>query len=448
MSAGMRVALTTLGCKVNRYDSSSIETRLRAEGWRIVPFAPGADVYVVNTCTVTDRADAESRQLARRARRLNPRARVVMTGCFAQIDPAGAAIPEVDFVVGLNRLPDLLRAVRGELDAVGERLLVDDLRSARRVQTIGADTFTGHTRAFLKVQEGCDLFCTFCIVPFARGRSRSLPPREVLEQIRRLGQRGFREVVLTGVHLGGYGADLVPAWSLVDLLEIVIERAAVVRLRLSSIDPPEVSERLLALMGRSEAFCPHLHIPVQGGHDALLRRMRRPYDVGLVREVCVEVRRRFPEAAIGTDVIAGFPGETEAEFESTAALLDELPFTYFHVFPYSRRRGTTAAKLAGQLPAAVVQGRARRLRQLGERKRVAFAAQFVGRTLPVLVETPVDRSASVWQGYSRNYQRVEVAGGDRCGNREVAVRIDTAQGWRLRGHSVDGAEPSGPSGGA
>lgn len=447
MSGAARVALTTLGCKVNQYDSASIETRLREEGWTIVPFASGADIYVVNTCTVTDRADAESRQLARRARRWNPRARVVMTGCFAQIDPAGAAIPEVDFVVGLNRLADVLRAVRGELDGARERLLVDDLRTARRVRTLGADTFTGQTRAFLKIQEGCDLFCTFCIVPFARGRSRSVTPRQVLDQLERLGERGFREVVFTGVHLGGYGADLSPALSLVDLLEMVVERSPVPRVRLSSIDPPEVSRRLLDLMGRSDVLCPHLHLPVQAAHDAVLRRMRRPYDTALVRDVCGEVRRRFPDAALGTDLIAGFPGETEAEFEATAGLLAHLPFTYFHVFPYSRRRGTTAARQGGDLAAAVVQGRARRLRQLGERKRTAFAARFVGRTLPVLVETPADGPAGLLQGYSRNYQRVEVMGGDRRGNREVTVRIDAVHGWRLRGHPIDGAELSGPVGG-
>lgn len=440
MSAPMRVAVTTLGCKVNQYDSATIETRLRAEGCAVVPFAPGADVYVVNTCSVTDRADAESRQLARRARRFNPGARVVMTGCFAQIDPVRAGIPEVDFVVGLNRLADVLRAVRGELDTARERVMVDDLRTARAVRTLGAEAFAGQTRAFLKVQEGCDLFCTFCIVPFARGRSRSVPPRDVGAQLEHLATRGFREVVLTGVHLGGYGADLDPARSLVDLLEMLVERSPVPRLRLSSIDPPEVTPRLLDLVARSEALCPHLHVPVQAAHDGVLQRMRRQYDTRLVREVCTEIRRRLPDAAIGTDVIAGFPGESDAEFEATEALLAELPLTYFHVFPYSRRRGTTAAKLPGHLPPQAVQSRAQRLRRLGERKRVAFAAEFVGRQMDVLIETSADGHRQPVQGYTRNYQRVEVLGGECHGNREVAVRIEAARGWRLRGRAIDGAE--------
>src|ERR1700687_6239262 len=205
----MRVAIATLGCKVNQYDTATFEA--------------GAHVSIVNTCTVTDRADAESGQLARRARRFNPAARVIMTGCFAQVSPQRAAIAEVDHVVGLNRLPDLVRVVRD--DGTAPRILVDDLRTARQVRTLGAETFTGQTRAFLKIQEGCDLFCTFCIVPFARGRSRSVPPREVLAQLQMLAARGFKEVVLTGIHLGGYGADLEPAIDVCDLLEMLVEHA-------------------------------------------------------------------------------------------------------------------------------------------------------------------------------------------------------------------------------
>jgi threonylcarbamoyladenosine tRNA methylthiotransferase MtaB len=423
----MRVAVTTLGCKVNQYDAASIETRLRDEGCTIVPFEPGADVYIVNTCTVTDRADAESRQLARRARRFNAGARVIMTGCFAQIDPHGAAIPGVDHVVGLNRLPDVVRAVRGELASEAQRILVDDLRSVRSVRTLGAQTFTGQTRAFLKIQEGCDLFCTFCIVPFARGRSRSVPPRQVIDQLRMLAARGFQEVVLTGVHLGGYGEDLDPKLELSDLLEMMVEQVPVRRIRLSSIDPPEVTPRLLNLVARCEMVCPHLHIPVQAGQDEILRRMRRTYASGFVRELCAAIRARLPDAAIGTDVIAGFPGETEAQFEETLRLLEALPFTYFHVFPYSRRGGTTAAKLDGHLPPAVIKRRAQALRQLGQRKRAEFARGFIGREAQVLVEENPAAAGGYVTGYSRNYQRVEFAGDAEMVNREVEVRI---VGWR------------------
>jgi len=426
----MRVAVATLGCKVNQYDSASLETRLRDQGCSIVPFDGEADVYVVNTCTVTDRADAESRQLARRARRRNHAARVIMTGCFAQTAPLRAAIPDVDHVVGLNRLPDLVRAV---LDGATERILVDDLRTARRVNTVGADSFTGQTRAFLKIQEGCDLFCTFCIVPFARGRSRSVPPRQVLTQLEMLAGRGFQEVVLTGIHLGSYGLDLEPRLDFSALLEMIAAQSPVLRLRLSSIDPPEVTSRMLHLMRDGGALCPHLHVPLQSGHDETLRRMRRQYDTQFLRDLTAEVRRVLPEAAIGTDVIAGFPGETDEQFDATMALLDELPLTYFHVFPYSRRTGTTAAKMTGQVSPACIKGRAQSLRQLGERKRASFGRTFVGRTLRVLIEhTPV-RDSGWLTGYSRNYQRVQVPGPLYLANREVSVRIQAARGGTLSG---------------
>lgn len=434
----MRVALRTLGCKVNQYDAASIETRLRHEGCTIVPFEPGADVYIVNTCTVTDRADAESRQLARRARRFNAGARVIMTGCFAQISPHRAAIPEVDHVVGLNRLADLVRAVRGEVAVATERILVDDLRTARQVTTLGAETFTGQTRAFLKIQEGCDLFCSFCIVPFARGRSRSLPPRQVLEQLRMLAGRGFQEIVLTGVHLGGYGADLDPKSELPELLEMIVEQPPVPRLRLSSIDPPEVTPRLLDLMAHAAALCPHFHIPIQAGHDEVLRRMRRKYDTTFVRELCTAIRAQLSAAAIGTDVIAGFPGETDDQFEETVALLEALPFTYFHVFPYSQRSGTTAAKLSGEVPPAMIKQRALRLRQLGRRKRAEFARGFVGCVAKVLVEEKPAVGSGWLTGYSRNYQRVEFRGGVTLVNREVDVRIVGVRGDTLVGQVLEG----------
>lgn len=431
----MRVAIATLGCKVNQYDTATIETQLRGAGCTIVAFEPGADVYVVNSCTVTDRADAESRQLARRARRFNPAARVIMTGCFAQVNPQGAAIPDVDHVVGLNRLPDVLRAVRGEMAMAGQRIAADDLRTARQVKTLGADTFTGQTRAFLKLQEGCDLFCTFCIVPFSRGRSRSVPPRQVLEQLKILAARGFQEVVLTGVHLGGYGPDLDPPIDLCDLLEMILEQPPIPRIRLSSIDPPEVTPRLLELLVKSDALCPHLHIPVQAGVDDVLRRMRRKYDTQRLRDLSAEIRARLPEAAIGTDVIAGFPGETDAQFDEGVALLEALPLTYFHVFPYSPRSGTTAAKLPGQVPSPTIKRRAQRLRKLGERKRAEFAQRFVGQPLPVLVEhTPAHEG---WLGgYSRNYQRVEFPGPTALANREVTVYVVRADEARLLGESV------------
>ncbi|GIW39720.1 MAG: tRNA (N(6)-L-threonylcarbamoyladenosine(37)-C(2))-methylthiotransferase MtaB [Candidatus Binatia bacterium] len=430
----MKVAIATLGCKVNLYDSATLESRLVAEGHEVVEFGPGADVYVVNSCAVTDRADAESRRLARRARRLAPGSRVVLTGCYAQTDPRGAALPEVDFVVGTNRLEDLLRAVRGELGS-GSKVFVDDVRTARSVRTLGAGTFCGQTRAFLKIQEGCDLFCSFCIVPFARGRSRSVPPRIVLEELGRLASLGYREVVLTGVHLGGYGKDLEPPLDLAALLEAVAEHGPVPRIRLSSLDPPEVTGRLLEVLAAAPCFCPHLHVPIQSGSDSVLRRMRRRYDRSLVAERIRAIRQRLPEASIGTDLIAGFPGESEKDFEETLELVEELPLTYLHVFPYSPRRGTTAAKLPGHLPREVVRDRAARLRELDARKRSSFARSFLGKTLPVLLE-PAPDSGGPQEGYSRNYLRVRVEPRKGVANVEVPVRVTGEDGGKLRGRAL------------
>jgi threonylcarbamoyladenosine tRNA methylthiotransferase MtaB len=399
----------------------------------IVPFTEAADVYVVNTCTVTDRADAESRQLARRARRMNPLARVIVTGCFAQTSPqAVAAMPEVDHVVGIGRLPDVLRAVRGELDATA-RVLVDDLRKAERVTTLGAEVFGGQTRAFLKIQEGCDLFCSFCIVPLARGRSRSVPPRSVLQQLQRLAAQGFQEAVLTGIHLGGYGEDLQPSIHLADLVEMIAELRPLPRVRLSSIDPPELSTRLLECVAGSDVWCPHLHVPVKSGADPVLRRMRRRYDASLLRDVLAEIRRVLPEAGLGTDLIAGFPGETAADFAATLALLETGPFTYCHVFPYSRRRLTTAAKFTDHVPPVEIAARAGALRRAAAAKRRGFAAQFLGREVRVLVEHARDRESGLLVGYSRNYLRVLVAGDDYWMNREVSVRLHERRGDRVVG---------------
>lgn len=427
----LRVAITTLGCKVNQYDSATIADRLTAAGHILVPFAATADVYIVNSCTVTNQADAESRQLARRAKRHNPAARVIMTGCYAQVNPKVVArMPEVDHVIGLNRLDDVLRAVTAEL---AERVAVSNLRKAGNgetpgIDTLGALTFSGQTRAFLKIQEGCDLFCTFCIVPMSRGKSRSVPPRVVLEQLDRLADQGFQEVVLTGIHLGGYGEDLDPRVDLTWLLAVIEERKPVPRVRLSSVDPHEIGDSLMRLLAQAEILCPHLHIPLQSGDDAILSRMRRRYDSALARDVLTRLRETLPHAALGTDLIVGFPGEGEDEFTRGLAFLEASPFTYFHVFPYSVRNGTTAAKFQDRVPQPVIDTRARQVRRLGMQKKAAFARRFVGQSLPVLFEHTRDKASGLLKGYSRNYLRILAAGGDEYINREVPVIVTGTNG--------------------
>ena len=433
---GRRVAIATLGCKVNAYDTATIADRLRAAGCVVVDADAPADVVIVNSCTVTDAADAESRRLARRARRSNPTARVILTGCYAQTQPlAAAAVEAVDHVVGLNRLDALVEAATAATPRL-ERVEVDRSRRATRVETFGARTFDGQTRAFLKIQEGCDLFCTFCIVPMARGRSRSLPPRAILAELEALAARGFREVVLTGIHLGGWGHDLDPPLDLVWLIDALVEQGRFARIRLSSIDPHEVSEALVRRMAAAPAVCPHLHVPLQAGDDGVLARMRRRYDTALAVERLAMIRELLPAAAIGTDLIAGFPGEDDDAFERTLRFVESSPITYGHVFPYSLRTGTTAAKLDGHVSKGTIAVRARRLRSACERKRSEFAHGFHGTDAEVLVETTRDPQSGALRGYTRNYLRARLEGPDAWMGQTIPVRLRIGGGARVEADAL------------
>jgi threonylcarbamoyladenosine tRNA methylthiotransferase MtaB len=433
---GRRVAIATLGCKVNAYDTATIADRLRAAGCEVVDADAPADVVIVNSCTVTDAADAESRRLARRARRSNPDARVILTGCYAQTQPlAAAAVEAVDHVVGLNRLDALVEAATAETPRL-ERVEVARSRHETRVETFGARSFDGQTRAFLKIQEGCDLFCTFCIVPMARGRSRSLPPRTILVELEALAARGFREVVLTGIHLGGWGHDLDPPLDLVWLIDALVEQGRFARIRLSSIDPHEVSEALVRRMAAAPAVCPHLHVPLQAGDDGVLARMRRRYDTALAAERLAMIRELLPAAAIGTDLIAGFPGEDEDAFERTLRFVESSPITYGHVFPYSVRTGTTAAKLDGHVSKGTIAVRARRLRSACERKRSEFAHGFHGTDAEVLVETTRDPQSGALRGYTRNYLRARLEGPDAWMGQTIPVRLRIGGGARIEADAL------------
>ena len=374
----MKVALTTLGCKSNRYDSQVIEGLLRGEGFETVSFRDEADAYIINTCTVTSKTDYQSRQLVRRARRLNPSALLIVTGCYAQVSPGEiAGIEGVDYVVGTlerDRIPTFIKSGRKtgspEVVTAGKR----DSQPAFYSPGIKSNTMT---RAYLKVQDGCDAFCSYCIIPYARGRSRSATREEVLLGLEDLMEKGFKEIVLTGIHLGGYGRDLSPASSLTALLEEMEKRDYPCRIRLSSIEPLEITDGIIALMKSSNLLCNHLHVPFQSGDDKVLSAMKRPYSraelIGLVGKLCSSL----PHISIGVDVIAGFPGESEAGFANTCDLLRELPLSYFHVFPYSRRKGTPAAELS-PLENGVIKERAKVLRELGEKKKADFLNQNLG----------------------------------------------------------------------
>jgi len=441
----MRIAITTLGCKINQYDSAVIQSRLE-DKHSFVGFDEVAECYVINTCTVTDRADWEARQLVRRAKRRNPAAKVLVTGCYAQVNSQEVAeVPGVDFVIGLNRLDDLLRFVESVPTGGEPRIAVSDVKRERGVPVLGTRALPGHTRAFLKIQEGCNYSCTYCIIPTARGLSRSVTPSEVMEQVRRLAGAGYKEIVLTGIHLGGYGQDLNPKIDLAALVERIADSGLISRLRLSSLDPREVPDRLLDLIAAAKTICPHLHICAQAGEDTILKQMRRNYDTAYYRELLSKTRERLPEAALGSDIISGFPGESDEQFESSLAYFASLPLTYFHVFPYSQRRGTAASIFPHPVPIVSKKLRAQRMRQLGAEKKEQFCQTFRGRRMAVLIEDKIDRGSGDRRGFTRNYLPIIVSGGNHRVNEEVDVQIEGFARGCLIGAAIYPGAPENPS---
>jgi threonylcarbamoyladenosine tRNA methylthiotransferase MtaB len=392
--------LFTLGCRLNQHDTAAIRAELLAAGFAVVPAGESPDWVIINTCTVTQRADQEARQLIRRIGRASPGARLVVTGCYAQRAPEDVRrLPGVAAVLGTGERSRITEVLRGGVEGAPRRvdpvLFADesgDLRGmhvgpgrARRPIDVGKPVFFGRTRALLKVQDGCDSFCTYCIVPLVRGRSRSLPLGTALEQARRLLEAGFFEIVLTGADLGRYGWDLGDRSLLPRLLEGILALGDGHRVRLSSIEPNKIDPAVLDLLATEPRLCRHLHLPLQSGSARVLGAMRRSYAPGDYLALAELVARAGP-AGIGADVIVGFPGETDADFAETRALLAAAPVTYLHVFRYSPRPGTAAAVRADAPPATVAHARSEELRALGAEKARAFRARLVGRLLPVLVE--------------------------------------------------------------
>ena len=408
-----RVALTTLGCKVNQYESAEIIEDLRKMGFDIVPFDSEADIYIVNTCTVTGKTDYQSRQLLRRAHRKNPSAAIVATGCYAQIDPDKlASLPGIKMVVGTEAKKEIPRMI-GNIAKDGQKVIVSDVAFMERLSSTPVDRFPGHTRAFLKIQDGCNSFCSYCIVPYARGRSRSLTEDAVISQIKKFSGSGYREIVLTGIHLGLYGHDIVPRTGLIRLLRRIEYLGSIDRLRISSIEPMEITDEIIAHIGNSKIMCRHLHIPLQSGDDGILTSMKRDYTSRQFRDVIEKICYAIPEIAIGMDVMVGFPGEGEKEFNNTRDFIESIPVAYLHVFPYSRRPGTVAAEIPGQVQEAIKKERARDLRTLGREKRIAFNSRFIGKRLSVLIENRKDRETGLLKGFSDNYIPFLIKDGDQ-----------------------------------
>lgn len=430
----VKVAIATLGCKVNQYESAGMAETLRDSGFSPVPFSGSADVYIINTCTVTGKADYQSRQLIRRALRSNPEADVLVTGCYAQVLPGEvAAIPGVKMVAGNVEKDNILQLIRAMAEG-GKKTCWSNVRRAKEFTTPAAGAFSGRTRGLLKIQDGCDTFCRYCIVPYARGKSRSLPESEVLGRLAELAQAGYRELVLTGINLGSYGRDLNPATDLLALLRRVAAAKPVPRLRLSSLEPREITAEFLSFSQDQDVFCPHFHIPLQNGDDRVLSLMGRDYDRLFIRRLSEKILTYLPDAAIGADIMVGFPGEGEAEFNRTRQLLEELPLAYMHVFPYSPRPGTPAATLPDQVGEQEKKQRGIILRELSKKKRTLFAEKFLGRQLTVLLEAGRDKKTGLMRGFSSNYISVTVVNGDASlANALVEVTAYEAREGKLVG---------------
>jgi threonylcarbamoyladenosine tRNA methylthiotransferase MtaB len=399
-----RVSFHTLGCKLNYAETSSVERQFLDRGFDIVALDAPADVCVINTCTVTERADRECRQIIRRARRASPGAAIVVTGCYAQLEPERiAAIEGVSLVLGAKEKFHLLDHLAALDDHACARVLVSPIDEAGQFAAAFSGGDGGRTRAFLKVQDGCDYSCSFCTIPLARGASRSQAVAECIEQARLLTGRGYREIVLTGVNVGDFrGSD----GSLPLLLRELERVPGLDRVRISSIEPNLLTDDLLALVEGSSRLCNHFHIPLQSGSEAVLHRMRRRYQTRLYRELVGRIKHRLPDCGIGADVIVGFPGETDAEFEETCSFVAELPISYLHVFTYSERPHTAAAASGPPVPVHVRRVRNARLRMLGEVKRRAHEESLLGRRFPVLLEGSVEDGLRF--GWTEHYVRVGI----------------------------------------
>ncbi len=419
-----RFRITTLGCKVNQYESDAIARKLKDSGGVQVSGENKADLCIINTCTVTQKAAMQSRQAVRQAIRYNPDARIIVTGCYAQTEPdAIKKIDGVHHIIGhgdKHKIPDMvLSPEKGPLPSLVHRNIVSEGHFKQIPVTVSGN----RTRPFLKIQDGCDTFCTYCIVPYARGRSRSMPLETVLENIRDLKQAGFHEVVLTGVHLGAYGLDLSPQTGLTALLDRIRESNAMDRVRLSSIEPHELTRDIIQLVANTEIFCDHFHIPLQSGDDRILERMHRPYTGSFFRDLIVKIKDQIPDAAIGVDTLIGFPGETERAFENTYSLIEKLPVTYLHVFPFSSRPGTPAAKYSQKVPSKIIKARCEKMRRLGNEKKHTFYKKFMGKTVEILIESKRDKATGLLKGITSNYIPVHVDGKDDLFNTLARVKI-------------------------
>lgn len=445
--------IITLGCKVNQYESAALVEQMNQSGWNSVLKGSPADLCIINTCAVTQKASMQSRQAIRQAIKSNPHAVIIVTGCYAQVAPEEiAAISGVDYIVGHSRKARIAHMVNNkEGECVNgytrkhrdsPQVDVRDVTSCRVFHNMPLTNFAGRTRPFLKIQDGCDAFCSYCIVPHARGRSRSLPLELLFEQIKKISDKGYQEVVLTGIHLGKYGLDLKPAADLLEVLRRIESSPVNPRIRLSSIEPTEVSDDMIDFMANSEKVCHHLHIPLQSGDDTILKRMNRSYSSRFYKDLIEKLIMRIPDIAIGVDVLVGFPGENDRCFGNTVTLIRDLPVSYLHIFPFSRRLGTPAHGFSDQVQPQIIKQRCMALKRLDKEKRKTFYTRFLGHKVSVLIEETPDRMTNRLKGLTGNYIPVILEGTTDRKNELATVRLIRREGEKVIGRQIDHDFPS------
>jgi threonylcarbamoyladenosine tRNA methylthiotransferase MtaB len=427
-----RVAVFTLGCKTNQYESEAIASTFRHNGYETVPFEEQADVYIINTCTVTHLGDRKSRQIIRRAIKKNPDAVVAVTGCYAQTSADEVLqIPGVDLIVGTRDREKIVDLVEQASMSPSPVNAVKDILTHRSFEELPILDYENRTRAFVKIQEGCNNFCSYCVIPYARGPLRSREPEKVLNEVKKLVDEGFGEIVLTGIHIGAFGAGLDEKIDLAGLVVKVALIPGLKRLRLGSVEPLDITPRLIRAIAEIRTVCRHLHIPMQSGDDHVLQRMKRNYNSFEFSRMVGAIRGQIPELAVTTDVIVGFPGETDEEFENTFDLVKDIGFSKTHVFKYSPRKGTPAAGYSDQVPAEVKDARSKRLIALDRENQRKFAARFIGDSVEVLAEQLVDKERDVWEGLTDNYLKVLFKSDEDLQGEFVEVRTVKLRGTNL-----------------
>ena len=423
------VAIYTLGCKTNQYESNAIIQRFIENGYELVDFEDKADVYIINTCTVTNMSDRKSRQILRRAKQNNPNSILIVIGCYVQVaKEILEEIDEIDILLGNNEKKDILKYLeKFEKERQEE---VSDVMHQKEYVEFGSTTFTEKTRAVVKIQDGCDRFCSYCIIPFARGRVRSRKIEEIKEEIKKIADIGIKEVVLTGIHIGSYGKDFKENIGLINLLEEINKIDGIERIRLGSLEPKLITEEFVNRLKKLDKICHHFHLSLQSGCTSVLERMNRRYTAEEFRDVANLLRKTYEDVMFTADVIVGFPGETDEEFETTYNFLKEIKFYKIHVFKYSRRSGTKAAVMPNQVSSEVQEERSKKIIELSKQIQAEYNKSYIGKTVRVLVE---EKTEGYYKGHTDNYLYVNLKSEEDIENKMVDVTIENAEDENLCG---------------